>query len=87
MHRDRSADLAPTDTPANEHLADKTQKEWLFKMKGIPGKIVIRYGIVMIVLTLLQTLLIISNNVHYLGYWELLTKKSSSTAMPTNRPV
>lgn len=77
MYRDRPAGLAPTDTPTNEHLADKIQKEWLFKMKITPGKIVIRYGIVMIVLTLLQTLLIISNNVHYLGYWESFTKKSS----------
>lgn len=55
MHRDRPAGLAPTDTPMNGHLADKIQKEWLFKMKRTPGKIVIRYGIVMIVLTLLQT--------------------------------
>lgn len=77
MHRGRPADLAPTDTPTNEHLANKIQKEWLFKMKRTPGKIVIRYGIVMIVLTLLQTLLIISNNVHYLGYWESFTIKSS----------
>lgn len=55
-------------------------------MKRTPGEIVIRYGIVMIVLTLLQTLLIISNNVHYLGYWES-PKSPHSTAMPTNRPV
>lgn len=27
MHRDRPAGLAPTDTPTNEHLADKIQKE------------------------------------------------------------
>ena len=77
MHRDRPADLALTDTPTNEYLANKIQKEWLFKMKRAPGKIVIRYGIVMIVLTLLQTLLIISNNVHYLGYWKSFTKVSS----------
>src|ERR1700709_888596 len=61
----------------NEGLADQIQQEWLFRLKRLPEKIVIRYGIVLITLAFLELLLIISNNVRYLGYWEGFTKMST----------
>jgi len=77
MRSDRFAVSASKDTPkTNEDLADKIQQEWLFKMKRYPEKTVTRYGIVIVVLVFLETLLIISKNVHYLGYWESFTKIS-----------
>jgi sterol desaturase/sphingolipid hydroxylase (fatty acid hydroxylase superfamily) len=71
--------LASEDTPSNvnENLADQIQKEWKFKFKRALEAIVIRFGIVMIILAFLETLLIISNNFHHLGYWELFIMKSS----------
>jgi len=69
--------LASKDTRTNEDLADQIQKEWKFKTKRAPENIVIRFGIVLIVLTFLETLLIISNNLHHLGYWELFITNSS----------
>ena len=61
----------------NEYLASEIEKEWLFKIKRSPGKVVIKYGIVMVVLVFLETLLVISNNIRYLGYWEAFTITSS----------
>jgi sterol desaturase/sphingolipid hydroxylase (fatty acid hydroxylase superfamily) len=65
------------DSRKNEELADKIQNEWLFKAKRTPEHIVIRYGIVVIVLALLQLLLIVSNNLGPLGYWRAFTETSS----------
>jgi sterol desaturase/sphingolipid hydroxylase (fatty acid hydroxylase superfamily) len=64
-------------TPNNDDIADQIQKEWLFKIKRAPKTIVIRLGIVSIVLGLLEALLIISNNLHPLGYWKGFITKSS----------
>jgi len=64
-------------SPNNEDLADQIQKEWVFKIKRVPKNIVIKFGIVNIVLTLLEVLLIISNNLQPLGYWEGFITKSS----------
>jgi len=61
----------------NEYLANEIENEWLFKIKRLPGKLVIKYGIVMVVLAFLETLLVISNNICYLGYWEAFTTTSS----------
>ena len=61
----------------NEYLANEIQREWLFKIKRLPGKVIIKYGIVMVVLVFLETLLVISNNFLYLGYWESFTITSS----------
>jgi sterol desaturase/sphingolipid hydroxylase (fatty acid hydroxylase superfamily) len=77
MDSDRLEVSASEDTPSNEDLADQIQKEWKFKIKRAPKTIVIRFGIVMIVLTFLETLLIISNNLHHLGYWEFFITRSS----------
>ena len=64
-------------TPSNDDMANQIQKEWMFKIKRAPKNIVIRLGIVNIVLGLLETLLIISNNLYPLGYWEGFVTKSS----------
>lgn len=77
MDGDRLEVSASQGIPSNEDLADQIQKEWKFKIKRAPESIVIRFGIVMTVLTFLEALLIISNNLHYLGYWELFIAKSS----------
>jgi sterol desaturase/sphingolipid hydroxylase (fatty acid hydroxylase superfamily) len=62
----------------NEALADRIQQEWLFKLKRLPEKIVLRCGIVLIVVLFLETMLIVSNNVRYLGYWEGFIHLSTS---------
>ena len=66
-----------TYTPNNEELADQIQKELMFKIKRAPENLVIRFGIVPIILALLECLLIISNNFHYFGYWERFISESS----------
>jgi hypothetical protein len=66
-----------TYTPNNEELADQIQKKLMFKIKRAPENLVIRFGIVPIILALLECLLIISNNFHYFGYWERFISKSS----------
>jgi len=60
-----------------EYLASEIEREWLFKIKRLPGKVVIKFGIVMVVLVFLETLLMISNNIRCLGYWEAFTITSS----------
>jgi sterol desaturase/sphingolipid hydroxylase (fatty acid hydroxylase superfamily) len=54
----------------NEEVADKIQREWWFKIKRLPGRIVIKYNIVLVTLGFLQLLLIVSNNFGSLGYWQ-----------------
>jgi sterol desaturase/sphingolipid hydroxylase (fatty acid hydroxylase superfamily) len=61
-----------------EALADEIQKEWRFKISRFPENAVARYGIVMTVLTFLEILLIVSNHIHYLGFWERFTQISTS---------
>lgn len=53
----------------NELLADDIQKELSFKFRRFPGNLVLRFQIVNVVLLALEITLIISNNVHALGFW------------------
>src|ERR1700761_493712 len=76
-HSHRRTIASIQDSQKNEELADKIQNEWLFKAKRTPEHIVIRYGIVIIVLVILQLLLIVSNNLGPLGYWRAFTETSS----------
>jgi sterol desaturase/sphingolipid hydroxylase (fatty acid hydroxylase superfamily) len=71
--------MAPDDHEAatNEHLANEIEKEWPFKMRRLPEKLILKFGIVTIVLVFLEILLIVSNNVCYLGYWKAFTIASS----------
>ena len=61
----------------NEELADQIQKEWIFKLKRAPENLVIACGIVPLILVLLEILLIISNNIHYFGYWKWFITNST----------
>lgn len=62
----------------SEVLADQIEQEWIFKLKRLPEKIVLRCGIILIILLFLETLLVISNSVRYLGYWEGFIRLSTS---------
>jgi sterol desaturase/sphingolipid hydroxylase (fatty acid hydroxylase superfamily) len=61
----------------NEELASQIRKEWQFRIKRLPQKIVNHYGIVLVVLAFLEMLLIVSNNLFYFGYWKSFTETSS----------
>ncbi|KAB5559736.1 hypothetical protein GE09DRAFT_1057446 [Coniochaeta sp. 2T2.1] len=53
----------------NELLADDIQKEIGFKIRRIPENFVLRFQVVNVVLLAFEITLIISNNVHSLGFW------------------
>ena len=61
----------------NELVADQIQREWKFRLKRSPENIVVRFGIVPVILGLLELLLIISNNFHYLGFWDSFITEST----------
>ncbi|KAE9369795.1 hypothetical protein N431DRAFT_560538 [Stipitochalara longipes BDJ] len=77
MIQSKSESSALINTPNNEEIADQIQQEWSFRIKRAPGNLIIRCGIVPLILVLLEFLLIVSNNIHYFGYWKWFVTKSS----------
>lgn len=65
--------MSHSDSTTNDTLAAQIQQEWWFKLKRLPERIILKYDIVFVVLVLLELMLITSNNIHYLGYWEAFT--------------
>ncbi|KAH8591137.1 hypothetical protein B0O99DRAFT_633207 [Bisporella sp. PMI_857] len=72
-----AGDVEAKNAVSNEKVADEIQKEWSFIIKRAPGHFIINLGIEIVVLIALELLLIISNNYHYLGYWEFFITKST----------
>jgi len=66
-----------TDPSTNEKLADEIQQTVKFKIRRLPSKFLAHFEIVKIVLLFLQSILIISNHVRYLGLWQSFTEASS----------
>jgi sterol desaturase/sphingolipid hydroxylase (fatty acid hydroxylase superfamily) len=62
---------------SNEQLATEIQKEWLFNIKRIPERILVRYNVVIVILVFLEILLVVSNNFYPLGYWQAFTHHST----------
>ena len=68
----------PQDTQKVEQLANQIEQEWRFKLRRLPENLVASVGSVNFALIVLQLLLIISNHVGRLGYWDRFTQGSIS---------